>query len=709
MKVATTIQMQRSENAAATLCTMLGHFGLHVSLEEVRGVCPASRNGTAPKSFAKYAEAYGLCAHVHEADVGELRGLEMPVVVSWKRRSYVVLKGFRHGRVSVSDSAKGEYDITEDKFANEYGGTVIELSPGPAFQKGGRPTTLLSLILHRLACVRGDLAKLLVLNVLAVLFNLAYVQGMRQLLNEDVFAERTTFALWGALLAEAVLLALYTAAAIRKTLLIDDVSRRAAATSGARMFKHLFRLPMEFFDHTSAGELLQRMENNTSLDRSLIQTLVPRVIDVVMLVAYLLLMYSYNVWVATICLAVEIAYVVTVHLQSNAVTLRSRSMVSSSGSLSSSVLNGLGTIDTIKSGGTERVFFNMWKESQEEYQDDSRASLKVNATSQVISSAHSTFSHAALLFAGAHFMMQGSFDTAALAAMQMVVGRVGSSLSSCVSTITNLQSTRTKIERVEDIERREAVPEVPLGEGEEPEKLSGELVVDHVSFRYNPADAPAVDDVSLTMRPGEMYAIVGRTGCGKSTLLKLIADLYTPTSGDILYAGRRRGEIPDVVFRSSVVTVDQEAMMFEDSIRANLRMWDTTIEDYAMVLAAREAQIHDRIIRGEHGYDTVMRENGRGFSGGELQRLELARALEKEPTLLLLDEFTSSLDTLTEEKVMRAIRLSDATCVIVAHRLSTIRDADQIVVMDAGRIVAQGTHDELMAQGGLYCDLVANE
>lgn len=706
MKVPTTIQMQRSDNAAATLCTVMAYYGRHVPMEEVRAICPASRNGTPPELLSEAAGAYGLEADIRTASIDELKSEEMPVVVLWKRRYYTVVKGFKHGRVAVSDPAKGEYEITEEKFAQSYSGTLIALKPGPQFEKGGHPARLVDMLSHRLGGLKKDLGKLFVVNLAAVILNMVFINGIKLLLDEGTFVDQPYFMVWVAIAVETFVLLLFTVFSIMKTLLINDASRRASARSGSQLFKHIFRLPMTFFDQVSTGELMQRMENNARLDRSLIQTTVPRLIDAVVAAAYLVLMFSYNVYVALACCVVEAAYLIAVRVQKNAIALRARSTTTSSGLLSSATLNGMGTIETISASGTERVFFHMWREAQTEFQDNSRQNLRQNAVMQVITNTHSLLSSAVLLFVGAYFMILGEFDVASLAAMQLVVGRMGSSLSNCVNTMSNLQNMRTNIERIEDLNRRPICPEIPPLKDGAFDKVHGSLAVSHVSYRYNPGDPLALDDVSFEVAPGEVCAIVGKSGCGKSSLLKLISDLYTPESGEITFGGKRRDEIPDVVFRSSVATVDQEIVIFEDTLSANLRMWDDTIEDYAMILAARDAQIHDRIVSEPQGYETLMREDGKGFSGGELQRLELTRALELEPTFLLLDEFTSALDALTEDKVFEAIRRLGVVIVVVAHRLSTIRDADQIIVLDKGRVAAQGTHDELMATSDLYRDLV---
>ena len=367
-------------------------------------------------------------------------------------------------------------------------------------------------------------------------------------------------------------------------------------------------------------------------------------------------------------------------------------------------------IETIRSTGAERSFYNMWYDSQTKFNENKMTSAQIKSVSLFLSQVHRSTLQGVQLFMGAFFILKGNFTHGTLSLFQSVLNNMISSMENCITAVDSLQKMRTNIERVNDINKREIRESIPLSEkGCVPvDKLSGQLTAKHIFFRYNPADKPAINDVSLTVEPGQMIAIVGGSGSGKSTLLKILADLYEPESGEILYAGLQRNEIPDVIFRSSVTTVDQETVMFEDSVYNNIRMWDNTIENYEVIMAARDAQIHARIIQERLKYTAPIKENGRNFSGGELQRLELARALAHEPTLLMLDEFTSALDALTEDRVIRSIKDKGTTCIIVAHRLSTIVDCDRIYVMDQGRIVQEGTHQELYDQEGLYRDLISS-
>ena len=440
------------------------------------------------------------------------------------------------------------------------------------------------------------------------------------------------------------------------------------------------------------------------------RSLVPRAIDAVMTVVYLVTLMRYNYVMAIACLAVILVVLaVTLYIQGkNAIA--SRSMTTSGNVLNTAVLNGMNMIETIKSTGAERSFYNRWRESMVQANDGKLRTQIIGSRITFVSGVQGFVLQGIQLFLGAYFVMHGNFTLGSMALFQGILNNMISSLNNCMTTVNTLQTMRTNIERVNDIMNRESRQPIPLPESEYKtvDKLEGHLVARNVCYRYDKGDRLVVDNVSMEVKPGQMVALVGKTGCGKSTMLKILADLYTAESGEILYSGKHRSEIPDVVFHSSVMTVDQDTMMFEDSVYNNIRMWDSAIENYEVILAARDAQIHDRIIRNSRDYASMIEENGRNYSGGELQRLELARALSHEPTLLFLDEFTSALDAQTEDRVIRSIRDKRTTCVIVAHRLSTIVDCDRIYVMDDGKIVQEGTHDELYAQDGLYRELITS-
>ena len=710
MRIPIVIQMRSGENGAAALGMMLGYYGKFVPLEELREVCISSRNGSSPEQMMDAAAGYGLKAKLETPAVDGLRNMKLPLLVSWKRRYWCVVTSIYRDIISIADPARGEIRMTMEKFAQLYNGTVITLEKGPDFVADGKRESLYSLIRERIQKLRGPMLVLVVLTLLCIVINISMVHIQKNILDTYMKPGNMQDTHEGYLA-----LSLYTAAllayflfSLAKTGLINSSSRNISAVSGSSLFKKIFDQPLKFFEQYSAGELMARIDNNISLDNSIMRSLVPRIIDAVMTVVYLLTLVKYNPVMAIACFAaIVICLTATLYIQEkNAIA--SRSMTTSGNMLSTTILNGMSMIDTIKSTGSERSFYNLWRESMTQANEGKLRTQNISAVLNFVSGIQGSVLQGIQLFLGAFFVLHGNFTLGSMALFQGILNSMLSSLNNCMSSVNTLQTMRTNIERVNDIMNRESRRYIPLPESEceTADKLEGHLSASHVTYRYNKADSPAVDDVSMEVKPGQMVAIVGKTGSGKSTMLKILADLYKAESGEILYSGRPRDEIPDVIFHSSVMTVDQDTMMFDDSVYNNIRMWDNTIENYEVILAARDAQIHDRILNNSKDYGSMIEENGRNYSGGELQRLELARALAHEPTLLFLDEFTSALDALTEDRVIKSIRDKGTTCIIVAHRLSTIVDCDRIYVMDGGKVVQEGTHEELYAQGGLYRELI---
>ena len=709
MKIPVMIQMQSSENGATALRMMLGYYKRFVPMEEMREICISSRNGSSPEQISAAAGHYGLDAVTQTISAEELRNLELPVMIRWKRRYYTLIKSIRGNIVTVVDPARGVYKLEMKKLAELFTGTVISFRKNESFHPGGERRSLVSLLKERLRPMIRPMIVLLIFTVICVGLNLVMAQLNRTFLDDVLIQDDPDDFLTGITLLGIyfLLMILYTVFGMLRTRLVDKTSRRISAESGIHVFKKIFRQPMRFFEQYSPWDLMSRLNTNVILDHSILQSFVPRMIDAVMSVVYVIYLFTYNAPIAGCCLVVVIAGIlVTLRVQEkNAIA--SRSMTTSGNRVNASLLNGTNMIDTIKSTGTEQAFYRMWHTSQQNYNLARKSQFLYSSLSSVLTTFSGNLLQAIQLFMGAYFVTHGQFTLGGMSLFQGMLGSMINSINNCMSTSSQLQSMQTGMEMINDVTNRESREPIMLQSGESMNKLNGSIHTKDLCFRYNKGDELALDHVSIDAAPGQMVAIVGPTGCGKSTLLKILADLYEAESGDVLYDGRPRSQIPDVVFHSSVCTVDQEAVMFEDSVYNNIRMWDSTIENYEIILAARDAQIHQRIAREKKNYSTMVKENGRNFSGGELQRLELARALAHEPTLLLLDEFTSALDAITEENAMNALREKGTTCVIVAHRLSTIVDCDRIYVMEHGRIVQEGTHSQLyQEEKGLYRTLV---
>ena len=380
------------------------------------------------------------------------------------------------------------------------------------------------------------------------------------------------------------------------------------------------------------------------------------------------------------------------------------------GKMAGATVAGVEMIETIKASGAENGFFERWAGYQASVNAQKVKYAKINQYLGMIPSVVSTITGIVVLTLGVWFAMEGTFTVGMIMAFQGVLSSFSAPATTFISAGQTIQEMRTQMERIDDIMLyRDDECYKAQGKEDHLTKLKGNIELKNVTFGYSRLSKPVIKDFSLTVKPGERVALVGSSGCGKSTISKLVSGLYQPWNGEILYDGKHLSEIDRDVFTGSLAVVDQEITLFEDTVANNIKMWDDSIEDFEMIMAARDAQMHEEIMRRDGGYNCRIAEGGKDFSGGQRQRLEIARVLAKDPTIVILDEATSALDAKTEFDVVNAIKDRGITCIVVAHRLSTVRDCDKIIVLDDGVAVEQGTHEELYAKGGIYARLISND
>ena len=482
------------------------------------------------------------------------------------------------------------------------------------------------------------------------------------------------------------------------------------AIVGASQFMwHLLHLPVGFYEQRTVGDLQQRQEANETVAATLVQQLAPAMFNVILLVLYLVVMLGYS-WKLTL---VGLATVVINSLVANRVSRArvniTRQQMRDRGLLYSSTIAGIESIETIKASGAEEGYFERWSGYQAMVNDANVRFNKIDVYFGTIPQYMANLANIAVLVLGTYLIMSGEISTGVLLAFQGLLSSFMSPVDSIIKLGQQVQEMRTSMERVQDV--LEYPPDAPEEDPERTEvnsKLSGELEIDHVSFGYSPLEDPLISDFSLKIEPGDWVAFVGSSGSGKSTIAKLVSGLYEPWEGEIRFDGELRSDIDSDRLHSSLAVVSQDVTTFADTVDANIRLWDDTVMEYDVILAARDAGVHDDILRRELGYHELIAPRGRNFSGGQLQRLEIARALASDPTIIILDEATSALDAKTEAHVIQSIRDRGITCIVVAHRLSTIRDCDEIIVLDEGNVVERGTHNELISKNGAYATLVRN-
>ena len=707
-KVPVIMQLEALECGAASLCMVLSYYGKWIPLEQVRADCGVSRDGSNAKNILKAARFYGLTAKGYRFEPEALRkNGTFPCIIHWNFNHFVVLDGFRGGKAYLNDPAKGAYSVSMQTFDESFTGICLMFAPTEAFTPSGKKTSMLSYARKRLKGSGTAIVFTMITGVITALMGVISPAFSRVFLDRLLGGANPAWLTPFLLLLGGFNLVTVLAAAVQAIYSLR-INGKIAAVGNATYMWRVLRLPLNFFSQRMAGDIQGRQSTNATIANTLIGTFAPLLLNFFMTIFYFVVMIRYSVLLTAVGLcslvlnAVVSDFISKKRINITRVSMRDAAM------LSSATVAGIEMIETIKSSGAENGYFAKWAGYQANVNTQNVKYLKLNQYLGMIPQLVSMLASDAVLLLGVMLAMQGEFTVGMIMAFQGFLGSFMAPVQTFISAGQTLQEMRTQMERVEDV--MEYPVDQPFSEEDDScTKLSGNIQLNHITFGYSPLAEPLIKDFNLTLTPGKTVAIVGGSGCGKSTMSKLISGLCQPWSGEILFDGKPMSQISRNVFRGSLAVVDQEIVLFEDTIANNIKMWDESIEDFEMILAARDAQIHEDIMERSLGYQHKLLEGGKDFSGGQRQRLEIARVLAQDPTIVILDEATSALDAQTEYDVVRAIRARGITSIVIAHRLSTVRSADEIIVMDHGVITARGTHQELMEHCDLYRALVTAE
>ncbi|SCW45542.1 NHLM bacteriocin system ABC transporter, peptidase/ATP-binding protein [Ruminococcaceae bacterium YRB3002] len=705
------MQMESVECGAACLAMILAYYGRWVPLEQVRTDCGVSRDGSKITNILRAARSYGMEAKGMSVSLDAMRkqGL-FPCIVYWNFNHFVVVDGARGNKVWLNDPARGHIAVSRSEFDDCYTGIALVFKLTEAFTPGGSKPDPVRYVRTRL---KGMGSAILLVTLTTAVTSLAAIlfTSSGTVFLDRILSGYNTEWLIPLLTIMLILAVIQGSIAILNSIYLVKIQGKTAVVSSSRFMNHLLRLPVRFYSMRSTGDLQMRQIDNESIVYAMVVQLAPVLISGIMLVLYLMIMLHYSLILTCVGVCAVFLNIFVARFISRKRINATRRLSANAGKMYATTVSGIDMIETIQASGAENHFFSRWAGYQALVSNDRTLLSYINEYLGMIPNVLCQFANIAVLVIGIRLIVQGDFTPGALLAFCGFLSAFMTPVSQLINLGQTIQEATTQMERIEDVMRYPEDVEETSGE-DLPEnidiqkKLPGRLEIKDVSFGYSPLDPPLIEGLSLTLEPGKWVALVGASGCGKSTIAKLITGLYPAWSGEILLDGIPMEKIPKPVFHNSVMMVDQDMVSFDDTVANNIKLWDNSIEDYEMIMACMDAEVHEDILSRPYGYHVMVQPGGKNFSGGQLQRMEIAHALAADPTLLILDEATSALDAQTEERVISHIRDRGISCVVIAHRLSTIRDCDEIIVLDKGKVRERGTHQELMKLDGAYAALV---
>lgn len=704
-KTPTIIQMEMAECGAVALAIVMAYYGKYVPIEELRVACGVSRSGSDAYNMVEAAKKYGLDAKGFSMDLEALYALRLPAILFWKFEHFVVLEGFGKNKVYINDPATGPRTISYDDLDQSFTGVVITLQPSANFKKSGRPQSILKSLYDRIQHVKMPFFYAFLVGIGLVIPNLAFPAFTRVFIDQVLINKVFT---WQTGLIVGMSIAIIGTAllnALQGTVL-NRLQARLSLRFASDSFWHMLRLPMMFYTQRHPGEIASRLALNDNISRAITGNLAITFINILFIFIYGIAILYYDVIIGLTAFAMVL---LTLFFMSLAYRARSDAYAryqADQGKSISYSLGGLLDIETIKASGMDIKFFSRWVGYYTKVIQVLQTVGKKDIFLTVLFPLLNALTMLTLIGIGVWHVLQGQMTIGMFIALQILLTNFMTPVLKLVTFGQSIQLLRVDIARLDDMVQHPVDGRLLKAEPlKETSKLSGDVNIDNVTFGYSPLDTPILEEITLSLQPGKSVALVGPTGCGKSTAARLTAGLFTPWNGEILFDGKEYSKVPRQRMVNSLSLVEQETFLFNGTIKENLTLLDPSIEQTRLIQATTDACIHEDILSRRGGYDSEIKENGSNFSGGQRQRLEIARALVKNPTILIMDEATSALDSNTEATVFKNIRRRGCALLIIAHRLSAIRNCDEIIVMDKGKIVAKGTHEELLSQQGIYRDI----
>lgn len=714
VKTPTVLQMEAVECGAAALAIVMGYYGIIRPLEELRTECGVTRDGSKASNIVKAARKYGFIAKGLRKEPAGMRDISLPVIIHWNFNHFLVLEGFGKDKVYLNDPGTGPRTVSYLEFDESFTGIVLLLEPGPDFQKSGEAPSLWRGLRRRLAGAEDGLAYMFAVGLLLVIPGIVLPSFDRILVDDILTLNKREWLLILLIGMGVTVCSQFVLTWCREYCLLR-FRTQLSVDSSRKFLSHVLRLPLEFFSQRHGGEVVSRVEINNVVAELLASKFANIALDLFMAAFFLLVLLAYDVPMTLVAIVVAAVNIVFLRYISRWRVDQNMKLLMDRAKLTSTTMGGLQIIESLKAGSNERDFFSRWAGYEIRLMNSEQKIAEVGQLLVVVPNFLTSFNTMTMLLIGGFKVMQGEMSMGTLMAYQALMTSFMTPVNNLVEFGSQLQELKGDMVRLDDVHNYPADPQAlqaPPADGEimsQPAKLSGKVELRNIAFGYNKLEAPLITDFGFCAQPGQRIALVGGSGCGKSTIAKLIAGLHAPWGGEILFDDRPRSQLSRYQLTNSLTSVDQDICLFEGTVRNNLTMWDETVSEYDVVRAAQDAAIHEEIAGLSGGYGHQLREGGSNFSGGQRQRLEIARALAVNPSIIVLDEATSALDPLTEKIVMDNLRRRGCTCVIIAHRLSTIRDCDEIIVLERGHIVQRGTHDEMKEVDGPYQRLISSD